>query len=261
MDNPRATVRVLGRGRMGLALTAALGSAGWTVELLPGRGRHVAGSAEGISLLVLCVPDGAVAEVAAAVQPVGGNRSPELPVIAHAAGALTLDVLAPHQRRASLHPLVSVPTGARGADVLRGAWMALAGDPLIESVAEALGGQPFRVADEHRVAYHAAAAIAANHLVGLMGQVQRVAASAGVPPKAMADLAGGALNQVRRCGAADALTGPVARGDWATVAAHLNALPVDERRAYEAMALQALRLASPTLWAASNQGSAPPWRF
>ncbi|MEZ5371318.1 MAG: Rossmann-like and DUF2520 domain-containing protein [Microthrixaceae bacterium] len=258
----RPAVRVLGRGRMGSALADALDGAGWNVDLVPGRGAHVAAAARDVSLVMLCVPDGAVAEVAAEVSasPPGASATEPGAVIAHTAGALTLGVLAPHARRAGLHPLVSVPAGPGGAASLRGAWMALAGDPLIDSVAQALHGRTFRVADERRAAYHAAAAISANHLVALMGQAERVAASADVPAEAMLDLAAGALDQVRERGPVEALTGPVARGDWATVAAHLDALPPDERPAYEALARQALRLASPTLRAATDQGSAPPWR-
>ena len=241
---------------MGSALAGALAASGWEVDLVGGRGPHVAATADGAALLVLCVPDGAVADVAATVQPnpVGGA------VVAHCAGALTLDVLAPHARRASLHPLVAVPRGSAGPAALRGAWMALAGDPLVEALASALGAQTFRVADEHRVAYHASAAIAANHLVALLGQAERVAGGAGVPAEAIMALAQGALAGAARVGATEALTGPVARGDWGTIAAHLAALAPDERSTYEALALQALRLAWPTIWAATDEGSAPPWR-
>ncbi|MEZ5383656.1 MAG: DUF2520 domain-containing protein [Microthrixaceae bacterium] len=246
-------VRILGRGRMGAALSRALSAAGWSAELEAGRGPHVAGAASGVDLLVLCVPDGAVRQVARAIAPAEGT------VLAHTAGALTLSVLEGHGRRASLHPLVSVPPDPEGAAALSGAFMAVAGDPLIESVAAALGARTFRVSDEHRHTYHAAAAVAANHLVALMGQAQRVGERAGVPPEALVELAEGALGSVRRRGAAEALTGPVARGDWSTVAAHLRSLPPDERPAYEAMARQALRLAWPTLRAANDQGSAPPW--
>ena len=138
--------------------------------------------------------------------------------------------------------------------------MALAGDPLVEALASALGAQTFRVADEHRVAYHASAVIAANHLVALLGQAERVAGGAGVPTEAIMSLAEGALAGAARVGTAEALTGPVARGDWPTVAAHLAALASDERPAYEALARQALRLAWPTIRAATDEGSAPPWR-
>jgi predicted short-subunit dehydrogenase-like oxidoreductase (DUF2520 family) len=101
------------------------------------------------------------------------------------------------------------------------------------------------VPDEARVLHHAAATIAANHLVALLGQVERVAAAAGVPLEAYLALARGALDNVDRLGPAAALTGPVRRGDEATVARHLAALDPGERAAYEALAAAARRLVPP----------------
>jgi predicted short-subunit dehydrogenase-like oxidoreductase (DUF2520 family) len=109
-------------------------------------------------------------------------------------------------------------------------------------VVTALGGRFVHVDDDHRPAYHAAAAIASNHLVALLGQVERVAAAAGVPLDAFLDLVRGSVDNVAALGPAAALTGPVARGDWDTVARHLAALPQEERPAYEAMAALAARL-------------------
>jgi predicted short-subunit dehydrogenase-like oxidoreductase (DUF2520 family) len=112
-------------------------------------------------------------------------------------------------------------------------------------VVTALGGRFVHVDDDHRAAYHAAAAIASNHLVALLGQVERVAAAAGVPLDAFLDLVRGSVDNVAALGPAAALTGPVARGDWDTVARHLAALPPEERAAYEAMAALAARLRQP----------------
>jgi predicted short-subunit dehydrogenase-like oxidoreductase (DUF2520 family) len=98
------------------------------------------------------------------------------------------------------------------------------------------------VADADRAAYHAAAAIASNHLVALLGQVERVAARAGVPLEAYLDLVRVTLDNVAEMGPAAALTGPVARGDWATVERHRAALPADELVAYDAMVAAARRL-------------------
>jgi hypothetical protein len=100
---------------------------------------------------------------------------------------------------------------------------------MAERLVADLGGRAVVVADEHRALHHAAATIAANHLVALLGQVARVAALAGVPLEAYLGLARGALGNVERLGPAAALTGPVRRGDEATVARHLAALPADER--------------------------------
>jgi predicted short-subunit dehydrogenase-like oxidoreductase (DUF2520 family) len=119
----------------------------------------------------------------------------------------------------------------------------VAGDPVAAEVVRALGGRSFTVADADRAAYHAAACIAANHLVALMGQVERIAAPVGVPFEAYYDLAKAALDNVGVLGPVVALTGPAARGDTATIERHLAALPPEERPAYEAMAAEARRLA------------------
>lgn len=229
-------VRLIGPGRAGRSLGRALLDCGWRVEGFLGRGDDLAGAAEGVDLLVLSVPDGAVAGVAAAVEPSATC------VVAHLAGSLTLDVLAPHPRRASIHPLVAIPTTDTP---LAGRWFAVAGDPLARTVVEALAGRAIDVADADRVAYHAAACIASNHLVALLGQVERVARAAGVPLGAYLDLVRGTVDNVDALGPANALTGPVARRDWATVDRHraaLAALTPDELSAYDAMVELARRL-------------------
>lgn len=210
----------------------ALIRAGWVVHLVRASDADLSAAADGVDLLVLAVPDHAVARVAASVVP-----RPDTLVI-HLAGALGLDVLEPHPRRASLHPLVALD----GSDRLRGAWMAVAGDPSIADVVAALDGKPLTVADADRTRYHAAAVMAANHLVALMGQVERLAASCELPLEPFLELARGALEDVATRGPAAALTGPVARGDWDTVRAHIGALPEEERAAYEALAHAAARL-------------------
>src|SRR5947209_1955845 len=222
------TLRVVGPGRAGTALSRALGSLpGWDVVAPVRRGDDVTGAADGVDLLVLATPDDVVADVAASVRPVATT------VVAHLAGSLGLDALAPHERRASIHPLRSIP--AIGAD-LRGAWFAVAGDPLAARVVDDLGGHHVAVDDAHRAAYHAAACIASNHLVALLGQVERVAATAGVPLEAYFDLVRQTVDNVAALGPRDALTGPVRRGDVATIERHLAALDPSERPAYEAMA-------------------------
>lgn len=226
------TVRIVGPGRAGTSLALALTKRGWKVAPMLGRTDDLAAAAADIDLLVLATPDAAIAEVARAVEPVPST------VVAHLSGSLGLQALAPHERRATLHPLVALPNPELGARRLVGAWFALSGqgDPLVRQVVDALYGRAFEVAEDQRAAYHAAASIAANHLVALMGQVQRVADLAGVPFQAYLDLARAALDDVEDLGPVDALTGPVARGDEATVRRHVRALPRAERRAYRAMA-------------------------
>lgn len=235
------SIRIVGTGRAGGSFAAALRAAGWDVDVLPGRSGGVGDALAGVDLVLLAVPDGVVAEVASRVRP-----GPA--VLAHCAGSLGLDALAPHQRVASIHPLVSLPDPVTGADRLRGAWFAVAGDPVTgaaaaTAVVAALGGRAVSVDDEQRVAYHAAAAVASNHLVALLGQVERLAEEAGVPFEAYLDLIAGTLDNVSRAGAAASLTGPVARGDWDTVRAHVRAIPASERPAYLALVGAAARLA------------------
>jgi predicted short-subunit dehydrogenase-like oxidoreductase (DUF2520 family) len=149
-----------------------------------------------------------------------------------------------------LHPLVSLPDATIGAGRIRGAWIAVAGDEAAEHLAHLLEGRAFRVDDGMRTLYHATATVAANHLTALFGQVERLAKQAGVPFEAFIALAQGALESSAALGPTAALTGPVSRGDWMTVANHLAALPADERDFYRACARQAAVLAHRT-WPAT----------
>ena len=225
-----ASVRVVGPGRAGTAISRGLAAVGWTVREPLRRGDDLTGAADDVDLVVIATPDSAVAEAAAAIRPVPST------VVAHLAGSLGLDVLAGHERRAAVHPLRSIPSGDTD---LRGAWFAVAGDPLAARVVDDLAGRRVEVADGDRAAYHAAACVASNHLVALLGQVERVAATAGVPLAAYLDLVRQTVDNVEALGPRDALTGPVRRGDEATVARHVAALDPQERPAYEAMADQA----------------------
>ena len=233
-------VRIIGAGRAGGSFALALGEVGWRPELLL-RGVPLATAAHDVELVLLCVPDAAVQEVAAEIEP------DERCVVAHCAGSLTLDVLDGHVNRASVHPLVALPSPPVGARRLRTATFGVAGDligvALVRDLVADLGGRCVEPDESRRVEYHAAAVIASNHLVALLGQVQRVAARAGVPMEAYLDLASGSVQNVVELGPTAALTGPVARGDWATVAAHLAVLEPDEREAYVALARAAARLA------------------
>lgn len=226
-------VRVIGAGRAGLSLARGLEKAGWRVLGVLERGDDVRSAAAGVDLVVIATPDPSIAGVAASIDPVDGC------VVAHLAGALGLDVLAPHARRASIHPLRSLPTASSD---LFGAWFAVAGDGLAREVVADLDGRLVSVGDEARTVYHAAAVMASNHLVALLGAVERVAAEAGVPLDAFLDLIRGTVDNVAALGPAGALTGPVARGDWDTVARHLAALPEAERTTYSALTQAAKRL-------------------
>jgi predicted short-subunit dehydrogenase-like oxidoreductase (DUF2520 family) len=230
--------RIIGPGRAGSSLATALSRAGWEVHPTLGRGDDLTDATSGTDLLVIATPDHAIAEVAHLVKP------SERTVVAHLSGAVGLHPLVSHKRRAVLHPLVALPDPERGAERLVGAWFGLAedGDQMVAEVVASLRGRIVHVAETEWARYHAAAVIASNHLVALLGQAERVATSVGAPIDAFLDLARGSLADVAELGPKGALTGPVKRGDTATVARHLDALPAEERAAYEAMADEARKL-------------------
>lgn len=233
------SVRIIGLGRAGGSFYRAFESVE-AVRLVEPLTRHddPGAAATGVDVVLITTPDSAVAPVA---QSIADGPA----VVLHAAGSLGLDVLAPHQRVGSIHPLMALPNAATGAERLRShGWFAVAGDPVAQRLVEVLGGRHFEVADEDRSRYHATAAIAANHLTALLGQVERLADSVGVPMAAFLAMAQGAFDSVVTDGAAAALTGPAARGDEATLDRHRNALPASELATYEALVKEAQRLAA-----------------
>jgi predicted short-subunit dehydrogenase-like oxidoreductase (DUF2520 family) len=230
-------VRIIGPGRAGRSFAGALSAAGAQVLPLLGSSDDVSDAARGVDVLLLAVPDRAVASVAAAVDPVAGTA------VLHCSGSLGLDALAPHQRRGSLHPLATLPDPTIGAARLRGGtYFAVAGDPAATDLALLLGGNPIVVPDGARAEYHAAACIASNHLVALLGQVERIAAASGLPLEAFLPLALGALDDVAMVGPSAALTGPASRGDEETLDRHRAALDPSEQDAYDAGVALARRL-------------------
>ena len=166
----------------------------------------------------------------------------------HLAGSHGLDVFEKLLARRSgvrvgaMHPLQSFPSSTTGLDRLEGAWAAVAGDPQVAELARQLGMHPFELAEEARTRYHAAAVVASNHLVALLGQVERLAKSCDVPFEAFAPLVLASVENALTLGPSDALTGPVARGDLATVEQHLRDLDPADRDAYRALAREAARL-------------------
>ena len=197
------SIRIIGPGRAGTSLAAALSARGWAFAGFLGRHDELARAAEGVDLLVIATPDDAVTEVAAAVVPSPGTT------VAHLSGSLGLDALAPHPLRATVHPLVPLPNGEVGAARLgSGVTFAVAGAPLGRDMVTSLGGRMVEVADADRAAYHAAACIAANHVVALLGQVERVAASVGLDLESFLPLTRAAVDDVAALGAGAALDRP-----------------------------------------------------
>jgi len=258
-------VALVGPGRAGGAVCLALTRRGDDVVAVAGRApdapstRSVADRFDapatplgevgaGADLVVLSPPDLLLADVVRAVAP---SIEPGALVV-HLSGSSGLGVLGPIAERrvpaaiGALHPLQSLPSIEVGADRLAGSWAAVAGGAAVTTLATDLGLHPFAVSDEQRARYHAAACVASNHLVALLGQVERLAAAADVPMAAFEPLVRATVDHVVTLGPAGALTGPVARGDTETIAAHLAALPDGEHRAYTAMADAARILAGRT---------------
>ena len=230
--------RVVGPGRAGGSFAEALSSAGWQLDGMVGRGMALDDVAADVDVVIVATPDRAIADVARAIRPIPAT------VIVHLSGALGVDVLAPHTRRAAVHPLMTLPDARAGAARLRGGWFAIAGDDVAAEMVRALDGRSFVVRDEDRARYHAAAAVASNHLVVLLGQVERLAASVNVPFAAFLPLIRASIDNVEALGAARALTGPAARGDDETVERHLLALDESERPLYRVVSNAARTLAS-----------------
>ncbi len=236
------TLRVIGSGRAGGSLARALSSVGWDVVEVLGRGDDPTAAARDVEVLAIATPDAMVEQVAARVTPVAET------LVMHLSGSLTLGVLGAHPRRASLHPLASLPDPDTGAAVLLdGCPMAIAGDPGVAEVAAALGGHVFEVPDDNRSLYHATASVAANHVVALCAQVERLAAECRVPAAAFLSMTGQVVRNAGERGAVASLTGPAARGDSATIERHLAALPAAETGLYGVLAREAARLAGATL--------------
>jgi predicted short-subunit dehydrogenase-like oxidoreductase (DUF2520 family) len=220
---------VIGAGRLGTAIAAALADVATVGGPGPGPGTHTRPDAAtpirlevegplgrgaaptGVDAVLLCVPDGEIAATAALIPPG--------PAVGHCSGATGLEALARHADAFSLHPLMTVT--AAGA-YFGGAGAAVAGSTehalsTARGLARALGMRPFTLADEDRAAYHAAASIASNFLVTLEAAAERLAATAGVDRELLVPLVRATVENWATLGAERALTGPVARGDTRTV--------------------------------------------
>jgi predicted short-subunit dehydrogenase-like oxidoreductase (DUF2520 family) len=238
-------IRIIGPGRAGRSLAAALSARGWDVVGFLGRHDDLTEAAHGVDVLLIATPDDTIATVAGMVAPSTTTT------VVHLSGSLGPDVLTPHPQRAAMHPLVPLPNPVVGAArLVSGVTFAVSGAPAAHLMVESLGGRLVEVADGDRAAYHAAACIAANHVVALLGQVERVAAAAGLDLEAFLPLTRAALDDVATLGPQQALTGPAMRGDWATLSRHLDALPASERPGYQAGAALATKLATESVPAA-----------
>ena len=241
---------IIGAGRMGQGLALALRGAGVEAALV-GRTRR-ADDTRRAAVVLIATPDDAIGGVAAdlAREAAIGEHQ----VVLHLSGLL--DRMALHALAftgaalGSFHPLQSVADPASAAERLRGSFAGLEGDSrALEAgarLAAALGMRAVRLAPGSKAAYHAGAVMASNYIVALAEVARRLARQAGVPPDEAAGLylplmRGTVANLA--AGPAAALTGPVRRGDEATVRTHLAALGPEDQEIYRALGLVALRIA------------------
>ena len=253
---------VIGAGRLGASLALAfqaqgLSLAGFTSDSPAGRtkaegwlGGHALSRLSDIVALdpdvyVLSVPDQAVPEVAAELGALlatrGQRRDPRPPVVLHTSGATPVAALRSCERAGAIvlafHPLQTFTDPLTGQHRFFGTAVAVTPSPPQQdspaaafgfSLAGALGARPFILDDDKRGLYHAAATIACNYLVTLEHSAERLFVEAGLPEgealSLFLPLVRATLDNIERQGTVAALTGPLSRGDLATVSRHLQAL-------------------------------------
>jgi predicted short-subunit dehydrogenase-like oxidoreductase (DUF2520 family) len=243
-------VAIIGPGRMGRGLELALRRAGAEVSLLS-RSRRPEESRRA-TLLLIATPDDAIAGLAGELardRAVGAHQ-----VVLHLSGLLdrrVLESLAPSGAGlGSFHPLQTIADPSSAPERLAGSYAGLEGDERAlaagERLASALGMRAVRLAPGTKPAYHAGAVIVSNYTVVLADMAERLAREAGIGAEEAAamylPLMGGTVANLE-LGPAAALTGPVRRGDVATVRNHLAVLGKEDGMLYRALGLAALRLA------------------
>jgi predicted short-subunit dehydrogenase-like oxidoreductase (DUF2520 family) len=241
-------VGIVGAGAVGTALGVAISRAGWPVtavatrdsgrrerfaSLVPGVRAFAEPAAmlEEVELVVLAVPDDVIRAVAGSMRLYAGQA------IVHTSGLLGAEILTPALAAGSnsgaFHPLVSFTSDVeRSVAGIAGATIAIEGDDavigLLADLADAIGGVPVRLPPGAKAAYHAAAVMASGGLVALLDAVVALGAVAGLDERGSVAIYGRLMEQTlanaRAGGVADALTGPIVRGDAGTVEAHLEAI-------------------------------------
>ena len=266
--NDRPTVGIIGPGRAGVGLALALALAGHEVLLYGRRKKAVpepltltVGPADSpppawiaqAGVVILAVRDDAIRFLAESLARTGAVRPDQ--VVLHLSGAQGQEALAPllSSRAAlgSLHPLQTIAAAERAPERLKGAWAAVEGMPravqAAEGLARALGLRPFNIPSEAKPIYHAGAVFASNYFVVVEAVAQRLLRLAGLSDaeawQALRPLVAGTFDNLTGQGPLAALTGPVARGDTATLRRHIERLSRDDALLYRALGRAALELA------------------
>ncbi|MDH4111320.1 MAG: DUF2520 domain-containing protein [Actinomycetota bacterium] len=262
-------IAIIGAGRAGTAVAVLWQRAGHRIVAASGRAstagrvsRHLPGvplldaahAARDAELVVIGVPDDVIGQTVHELAGVGVFAPGRW--VAHLSGATPLAALDAARdvgaRRLGVHPLQTFPDVGSAIERIPGCTVAIGADDdegafVAERLAEDLGGRPFRLADDHRAVYHAAAVFASNYLVAGAAVAEHLLEVAGVPDplEALAPLQRATVANLARIGPIEALTGPAVRGDAGTVARNLEAVAVaapEAVDAYVAMARIALDL-------------------
>ena len=260
-------IGLIGPGRAGVGLALALAQAGYSVRL---HGRHkksvpapltltIGDSSKpppwigDVEIVILTVRDDAITPLATSLAT--ARAIGERHVVLHLSGAQGQEALGPlvpsRAALGSLHPLQTIVEPELAPGRLKGAWAAVEGMPRAvgagERIAQDLGMRPFRIATKSKAIYHAGAVFASNYLVVVEAIAQRLLRHAGLSDAdawaALRPLVEGTLENLSRHEPREALTGPVVRGDTATIVRHLESLAVDDAKLYRALGRAALELA------------------
>jgi predicted short-subunit dehydrogenase-like oxidoreductase (DUF2520 family) len=241
-------IAIIGAGRAGTAVAVLWQRAGHRIVAVSGRTATIERAARflpGVPVLdaveaaraaryvVVSVPDDLIDGTVRALA--AGKAFFAHTAVIHLSGATPLSALDAARdagaRRLGVHPLQTFPDVESAIERIPGCTVAVGADDdegflTAEALAGDLGGRPFRLPDEHRAIYHAAAVFASNYLVGATGVAELLLATAGVPEPldALVPLQEATVANLARTGPADALTGPAVRGDAGTIARNLEAL-------------------------------------
>ena len=260
-------VGIIGPGRAGLGLGLALARAGHQVSvhgrakqavpapltLTTGDGDSAPPWIGDVDVVILAVPDDAIRPVAESLK--SHRAIKEKHVVLHLSGVQGQEALGAlvtsRAALGSLHPLLAIADPEDAPASLRGVWAAVEGMPRAIETAERLAGdvgmRPWRLTAKTKVVYHAGAVFASNYLVVVLAIAQRLVRHAGLPDAdawaALTPLVEGTFDNLRREGPVAALTGPIVRGDEATIAKHLESLAFDDAQLYRLLGRSALELA------------------
>ena len=260
-------IGLIGPGRAGVGLALALARAGYSVRLhgrnkkgLPapltltvGDGRKPPPWLGETDVVILTVRDDAITPLATSLA--NSRAISERHVVLHLSGVQGQEALGPlvtsRAALGSFHPLQTIVEPELAAERLKGAWAAVEGMPRAveagERIAKDLGMRPFRIATKSKAIYHAGAVFASNYLVVVEAIAQRLLRHAGLSDAdawaALRPLVEGTFENLSRHEPREALTGPVVRGDTATIVRHLESLAVDDAKLYRALGRAALELA------------------